>query len=146
MTSSSRSSSISTHVPWARVRELPTWCERYGLAEQLAAVSALSTAELVRLIFTFSMNGREVRFVERPDGRRFVQTDWTSQLPWRLNADGTLQVDHYPRHTVSRLSNWGWRTANAYVALDSRPEAADGALQDELDKACGLLRPSACGA
>jgi len=119
------------HVPWSKLAELPTWWERYARAEELAAVDKLTDEDIVELVFIFSINLRPCRLAIE-DGSRVFVADWITRLPWRWNADGSLQVAEYPRHTVSRLPNWGWQTANMFVTLTSLPEEPHSLLVQEL--------------
>jgi hypothetical protein len=129
------------HVPWSRLRELSSWSERYARAEALAAVRVLSTAEICRHTFIFSMNGRTCCFAKEGD-RQFVRSEWTPELTWKWNRDNTLQIDQYPRHTVTRLPNWGWKTLNAFVSLTSAPEDAPEDLSRALADPESLPRSS----
>mmetsp|Transcript_25351 Transcript_25351/g.68624 ORF Transcript_25351/g.68624 Transcript_25351/m.68624 type:complete len:249 (+) Transcript_25351:104-850(+) len=131
------------HVPWSKLAGLASWRMRYCEAERLARVKTLTTEEIQTLVFIFSLNGMSVRFRCLPTGEQVVLTDWSPLLRWGWNQDGTLQVEHYPRHTCERQDNWSWRTFNEHVHLQSRAEEPPENLGAQLEAPHSLPHPAA---
>lgn len=130
-------------VPWASMAGKASWYERYVLGESLLRSTGITAEELQDRLWLFS-DGQNCKFLTIPGiGPRLIMDSYPP-LRWSFNADGTLQIEHFPRHFIDRLPNWGFRIWNEHVHMLSLPDEPNLPVQllQELADPESLPRPS----